>query len=494
MEKIKRVKASQLPDATNIEGFKAFGIKENTDGTVDNVKVPMDLLKGNVGLTAFEVWNNENGGDKTYQDYIDFLREPSVDAGVYAQEQGDYAKAQGEAVDGRVTALEDKVDKNIGWYGVEWSTAIASSSMTRIGSMNLHRELPIQNKMKGVLLNDDGTVNKYLDENDWTSEVRDGTQGQVMVEMPEFYYKFEANGNIRRMLISDYALTGFEKMPKMYISAYEASLNGSNLSSEAGVMAKTSYSRTNFRSSARNRGDGWEMYFYNAHKSMLMLYFVEYANRNSQLNFNAQLTESGFKQGGLGNGVTTVNSSEWADYNSRNPFVECGFTDTLGNNTGVVTMDVPFGSVPTVDVPRYRGIENPFGHIWKNCDGINIDIKTDEDGGTSTCYICDDPAMFSDSSYEGYTNVGLLPRSNGYINEMLLGEFMPANTGGGSTTYWADQFYTSVTSSSLRTVLLGGNASYGAYAGLGYSYTHYSPSATTAHFGSRVCFFKKRNS
>ena len=47
----------------------------------------------------------------------------------------------------------------------------------------------------------------------------------------------------------------------------------------------------------------------------------------------------------------------------------------------------------------------------KNCDGINIDIKTDDDGGTSTCYICDDPAMFSDSSYEGYTNVGLLPRS-----------------------------------------------------------------------------------
>ena len=54
-------------------------------------------------------------------------------------------------------------------------------------------------------------LNKYLDENDWTSEVRDGTQGQVMVEMPEFYYKFEADGNIRRMLISDYALTGFEK-------------------------------------------------------------------------------------------------------------------------------------------------------------------------------------------------------------------------------------------------------------------------------------------
>lgn len=49
MEKIKRVKASQIPDATNIDGFKAFGIKVNADGTIDNVKVPMDLLKGNKG-------------------------------------------------------------------------------------------------------------------------------------------------------------------------------------------------------------------------------------------------------------------------------------------------------------------------------------------------------------------------------------------------------------------------------------------------------------
>ena len=47
-EIIKRVKASQIPDATEIEGFKAFGIRENSDGTIDNVKVSMPLLKGNL--------------------------------------------------------------------------------------------------------------------------------------------------------------------------------------------------------------------------------------------------------------------------------------------------------------------------------------------------------------------------------------------------------------------------------------------------------------
>lgn len=43
-EKIKRVKASTIPTATSIEGFNAFGIRKNADGTIDNVKVPMDLL------------------------------------------------------------------------------------------------------------------------------------------------------------------------------------------------------------------------------------------------------------------------------------------------------------------------------------------------------------------------------------------------------------------------------------------------------------------
>ena len=118
-------------------------------------------------------------------------------------------------------------------------------------------------------------------------------------------------------------------------------------------------------------------------------------------------------------------------------------------------------------------------------------MKTDADGGTSRCYVCDDPSKFSDSGYDGYREIGLLPRSNGYINEMLFGEFMPIDNGGGSTTYWCDNFYTSVTSSSLRTVLFGGHALSGSAAGLACSHSDYSPSYTYAAFGSRLCFFKK---
>lgn len=377
--------------------------------------------------------------------------------------------------------MKEYLDAVDGFYGVEWDTAISSPAMTRIGRTDLHQTLPIQNRMKGVLMNDAGVVTKSLNPATWANETTDGSQGQVMVELPEYYFRFESDGTKRRLLISEYDLPAFELMPKMYMSAYQASLSGSKLASVSGVMAKTSYSRTQFRSAARARGNGWEMMFYNAYKSMLILYFVEYASRNSQLPFNAQPNAAGYKQGGLGEGVTTLSSWPGA------PFVTAGFTNTFGNNSGVVQMTTPHA----VEVNRYRGIEMPFGHIWHNCDGINIDVRADEDGGTSTCYICDDPAMFSDSSYEGYKNVGLLPRASGYISEMLFGEFMPLIAGGGSTTHWCDYFYASVTSSSLRAVFFGGNAYAGAYAGLACSSTHYAPSSAYSLIGSRLCFFKK---
>ena len=51
-EIIKKVKASQIPEATNIEGFNAFGIRKNSDGTIDNIRVPMNLLKGNINAVT----------------------------------------------------------------------------------------------------------------------------------------------------------------------------------------------------------------------------------------------------------------------------------------------------------------------------------------------------------------------------------------------------------------------------------------------------------
>ena len=206
---------------------------------------------------------------------------------------------------------------------------------------------------------------------------------------------------------------------------------------------------------------------------------VEYANLNCQLDFNAQPTSEGYKQGGLSAGVTTLNSTKWNTFNSYYPFVPCGTTNSLGNASGVVEFTMPdeydTGVVVKVKVPSYRGIENPFGHIWSWTDGCKCAIESDADGGVSSFYTCDNPANYQDTNYDNYVKRGELPRKEGYVKRMMIGEYgenMPTEVGAASTTYFADYFYTNIPASGVaqRGVLFGGAANCGAYAGLSCAY------------------------
>lgn len=412
------------------------------------------------------------------------------------------------------------------WYGIEYDVTKDASSCVRIGDMSLHQHLPIQSRMRGCLLDDNGKVIEYLPSADWTGTARDGSRGQVMIEIPRHYRKHETEGNIRRTKISEYPLPGYHAVPKMYISAYEASMerstgklcsvansspdfrggndNAAWDSTYRSLLGRpvTAKSRTTFRNAARLRNASatseWNCLDYNAYKAVFWLYYVEYANRNCQLAFNAQKDASGFAQGGLGGGV--VNTTDWDRFNDYYPFVPCGYTDDLGNASGEVAYVMtkedgsPYG---TVYVNRYRGIENPFGHLWKCSDGINIQIASEADGGTSKVYVSDDPAKYNDSNYIGYTLRGLEARELGYVKELAFGEFgdiMPAVVGDGSTTCWADYHYTSIPASgvALRSVLFGGNANSGTLAGFGFAYSSNAPSLTSANVGSRLCFIPKK--
>jgi len=406
-------------------------------------------------------------------------------------------------------------------YGIEWDTAVSSPVCTRIGSVALHKSLPIQNMMKGCILNDSGKIVEYLTPTNWLAHLRDGSIGQVMVEIPAHYRKFETDGTKRRAKISLYPIPGYHFVPKGYISAYEATVQrstnklcsvvnmdadyrgGGNNSAWDGSYRTllgrpaTAISRTNFRTYARNRNTAtkeWNCADYNLYKTMVWLYYIEYANFNSQAAFNAQKDASGYAQGGLGNGVTTI--SDWSGFNSYYPFVPCGYTDELGNSSGEVayTMQKEDGSThATVMVNRYRGIENPFGHIWKWTDGINVEISSEADGGTSKVYVSDDPSKYNDSNYDGYSMRGLEARKEGYVKALIFGEFgeiMPEEVGAGTTTYFCDYHYTNIpaSSKSLRGVLFGGRAHHGAIAGLACASSSDAPSATAAYIGSRLCF------
>lgn len=415
------------------------------------------------------------------------------------------------------------------YYGIEWNATVSNPKPTRIGKMELHKELPLQSLMRRCILKDNGTVNYYLHANDSTKRDNGaaanltGADGQYMVELPDMYVRFETDGDISRHLQSTEPLPGFRLWRKDYVSAVEATVQrstttlcsvvnkdadyrgGNNDASRDGTyktqlgMPATQISLTNFRAYARKRGSTeWNCNLYQTHRKLWWLFAVEYANFNSQDAFNAELDENGYHQGGLSSGVTTLNSTKWNTFNNYYPFVPCGTTNSLGNHSGVVEFTMPDEydpGVPTkVNVPSYRGVENPFGHIWKWTDGCKCLIQSETDGGLSEFYVCDDPAAFTSSGVVNYDLRGNLPRKEGYVKKLILGEhgeIMPLEVGGGSTTYFCDYFYTNIPSSGVseRGVLFGGIANVGTYAGFVFAHTHYTASNASAHVGSRLCFY-----
>lgn len=411
-------------------------------------------------------------------------------------------------------------------YGVEWDTASSSPDGVRVGNLQLHRELPVQSKMRRCLLDRDGGVKEYLDnELSWGGSYLDYA---VMTEIPEHWYKLYFNGTKFRMMLSEIPLPGYKHVDKFYISTYEARMyRTDNLLCSAAGASKlsdpnsinfrggdntaewddtyrsllgcpvTNLTRDQFRQAARKRGSGWEMYTYGAHKTLFWLFAVEYATLNSQKPFNAQKDANGFSQGGLGNGPTQM--TDWTNFNNNNPLIQCGYTNEFGNGSGekaYVVKNASDGTHATLMANRYRGIENPFGHIWKHTDGANIQVTTG-DAGLSILWTTDDPSNFSDTSYTGYDKKGNICRTNGYAKKMLLGEdgdIVPTEVGGSSSTYWCDYYYTNTSANRMQVVLVGGSAGNGSAAGLASVDTGYAPSAAPRNVGSRLCFFPKYKS
>ena len=428
-----------------------------------------------------------------------------------------------------VKVATSNVTGGLNWYGNEWDMSVQSPDGTRIGNMDLHRLLPIQNMMEGVLLDDNGNEVQKLNSLSWVGQDRSGVSGQVMVKIPNFYFRFEFDGNKFRFKILNQVPAIGKTFPGwnqffdnsvdyVYCSAYEATLDrsnnklcsvvnldpqfrgGNNTSAWDGTYRSllgrpvSNLTRTSFRNFARARNTAnifWNEYIYTIHVMLSWLFYSEYNTLNTQKDYNAQLDVNGYKQGGLGKGVSDI--QDWGGYNVYNPFIPCGTTDSLGNRSGVVNYNVMASDGTTVyyiaQVPRYRGVENVVGHLHKWSDGTNIK----EDGTTRTVYVTTHPSKFSDSSYDGYENRGTISRSEGWTTRMLLGAFgdlFPVNVGGSSSTYWCDYYWVN-TSPNLYGALLGGDANDGAGDGFGCVSAYDVPSAAYANVGSRLCFVKQ---
>lgn len=425
------------------------------------------------------------------------------------------------------------------WYGIQWNipqSGDTNIAVTRIGNMDLHQLLPLQKKMRRCLLSDSGQVLNYLSATDSTKLTSGatadltGASGMVEVELPDTYYKFEEDDTYARCMISPYPLAGFKLWKKKYISAYEASVSRTTLTLASVVNNTAEYrggnntaswdetyrsllgrpvttlSMVEFMNYARKRGAGWYANTYEAHVQMFWLFAVEFCTFNSQAALGgasksyvqqadgskyAITNAQGLMEGGLGDGVSMF--AQWGSFNSSNPFVPCGITNVLGNRTGEVPytiIDENGDTVSTVEVPSYRGIENPFGHIWKLTEGAKVVTVSD----ANKLYVAED--LTSQSLADGNTNVsgyrfaGDLPATDGWVKNILGGEYgdiLPKEIGGSEASFFYDYF--SRGWDPAIPCAVGGFAIYGTSCGLGFvEACRFPPSTRNRTYGSRLCF------
>lgn len=339
--------------------------------------------------------------------------------------------------------------------------------------------------------------------------VLSGYDGTVRVYCPAFYIKSTVDGNIAKVWLSTVKIDDtYTYQPEILVDAYRSTvlntvpenmgyLSTLALGSAISVVNTSSYCR-----GGGNRGEydkylatdpfrtdlckpitdidrgNMRVYSEYAHSQMLSydqyknifywLYVVEYANFNSQEAYNATLTNEGYRQGGMGTGITTIKNL--VQYNRNFPLTPCGYGNILGNRTGLVSLTIPeftydedtnTAAAQTVQMPRWRGFDNPFGDIWTNLDGIIVEGNNYKIT-INYVYTCQDASKYADILNDSYVKVGREINQSGFTKSFDLGDaahIIPNVMGGNGTKYICDYHRVDSTGKSLQTLLVGGVSS-----------------------------------
>lgn len=404
----------------------------------------------------------------------------------------------------------------VDWYGVRWSETSSNPDCTRIGNMEMHRTLPIQSMMKGYkVTTKQGNLPYMLRklEDDWSKTIGgyyggthdnnfNGADTNIMVLIPEFWWidDYSPSSKTHNLKICPHAKPGWNHHKEAFVGAYEGILTNDSFYSRKGVVPSVNVTREKLRTAARNNGNAneykWNIYTYNEHRAICHLFLVEYATRNSQKAVNTELTPEGFRQGGLGSGCTTgtatINGAQtWS-------FIPTGSSDSLGSGSGEVTVTIQQTdqsgsntSTITRKCNRYRGIENPFGHIWKHTDDIISKYSIVSGKGYRSWSICENPINFSTNLTTKYTPICIEPVVTGYKTEIVITPtcdfFAHACTNGSESTYWCDYNWDN-TDASEHCLLIGGSSGDGGWAGLFALASGDGVSHSDASIGSRLTY------
>lgn len=365
------------------------------------------------------------------------------------------------------------------------------------------------NGMRRCVLNNNGTINYYLDPTDSTKKA-DGTaanltgaDGNVMVQIPKFYYSHSLVGSLNTWSIRNTPAAGFSVHPAFikvgaevnyrYIGAYDAcyldatdglyksglnldsmtanlDLVNDKLASVSGVYPLVGVTRAQCRTLATNVGSGWHQLDFALWSAIQMLFVAEYMSFNSQLKLGAGNT----------NGSYLASSAVQTD----SPHTIAGASNSWGNGSTNGTQPSA-GAKPGTAYMSYRGIENWFGNCWSWCDGINVNVGT-----AGLVHYTNNYTNFADNTTTNYTQIASsYPTASGYIRNILSTGFAflsSNNTGGSSTTFLTDYHYASASLS--RVVGVGGNADYGARAGAFCVASTDGSGNAYRTVGARLCF------
>ena len=337
-----------------------------------------------------------------------------------------------------------------------------------------------------------------------------GADGQVMVEIPKFYYKQYKAGDIFYFYHSKYDLAGFELHPAFwkdgqevdyrYYSAFEggmwddsegamcakASIPSSiyaspdKMTSVAGTWAKVNEQRSEYRTMAAQRGTGFRQLDYYLHSAVQLLYLVEYADFDSQVM--------------IGAGRTNLTGGGWtADSNIGLTGLSVGD----GNGTNSVMSGTLYdvdGTGYATDYMTYRGIENLYGNVWKMLDGITWDGRWTGSAAAQPVYTTNNSAYFQDAArvnMQHLCDASYIGGNADYIGnlENVTG-FIPSAGGGSATTEICDYYYqySEVGRDYWRVVLVGGHAYDGSTAGAFSLFVYRAFSSAHVSFSARLCF------
>ena len=313
---------------------------------------------------------------------------------------------------------------------------------------NSHRVLA-KKTADGVLtycrLNDANSTQYY----DGTTAALDGTQGDVFLKLPEFYYKGTEGNQVNIMFAKEPVDDEYIRWdPNTLIGVYEAYNGSSKMYSRSGVASTGKVSQSTWKTYAAARGTGYQLVDWQMHCVMGCLYYAMYGNTDCQSS--------------IGKG-TGAYDKQTGQTNSL------GMTDTVAGGNG------DSQSINFWGLENWWGNKYEWVHDYNNpANSLSATVNDPVDGGTRSLPVFD---------YGGY-----------YPKKMKFGRYLdliattddPKN--GSDTVGYCDyQWWPGSTNPGDRVVRRSHNSSH-TNGGVAYAYAGNTASHTGSSSGSRLAF------